>query len=620
MALDESGGYDLARGFDTLVTGNKAIEQAIRDLQQSVMSALAMQRDTTMGASGQTPQSMNPGVAEAARAPALAGQVATSAQTVPGTPGGLVAVGTPQTAPSLPPPQADPQAGATTQTAPASPSAGLGLPTATESNGTGSGLIDSVLNVLPFGDKISEAMDFAREQRDAGGQFQQIEGGSNWSGQQERLHMKGYQMSTAGMFSGDEADKAFMGVTALGYGQESDNGGPGEQIGRQDALNFAYKQKSASNQTVDESLVQLEAFSKSATANLTQFSDAIISVGAAAREGGVNAAEAKALFLQTFSQATSAGLGEGSVSYAQAMTNQSSSYGMAYQQNVDVSGTTSMDQLRTQSAMQGKSLTQTMYQSQKGVNTAAMGQQAAMKKLLDMFGPDTIKWAKEQLATDPPTEPEAIVAFGWEMVKRGGVDIQGLVMAAEAYTSKSYGNPDALLTEIVQTLMGNGLNVGAASVGRVGDINNPDDTSYQHLNEVNGVQSQTGQDYAEYASDNPSVSRIGNLEQVLNRAGDAGVNLDEQTIKLGGKETTISEILASGDKKKINKLVMGKGTFTGGAWDGQTVGKVGAEDVVKEGEDNMDTSATDVNVSIDFSQMAKDWLMETHNVDGVPPA
>jgi hypothetical protein len=500
-------------------------------------------------------------------------------------------------------------------------------------------MLDSVLNILPFGDKISEAMSFGREQRDNNAQFQQIEGGSNLSGIAERAHQKAYQMATAGMFSGEEADKAFMGVTALGYnndyGSGTGGGGAGEGPGRQDMLNFAYKQKSANGMAVDESLQHMDVFAKSASAGLTSFSDALIQVSEAAGQAGVNAMEARAMFSQMFSQGTSAGFGQGATSFAQTMTNQSVGYGRAYATGVDMSGTTAQSTVRLQSAMMGKTYGQTITAEQSGVNVRAQGQAAGVSHLIGLLPPDAVKWAKDQIAANPSMTDEDVTNLGNELMKKSKMDPAAILQIAQTFTGKDYGgNYELVMEEIVRSLMGQGATASMKSGGLM------DGDSYKDLGKtqtaaygagsvgrgggavvgpqtVESTQSDTAAAYVSMAdAGGEGTNRVGTLEQVLNKLDPSAQ--DSQMVKINGKEMSLKDIIESGDPKLMRKVAMGKGTMVGGEFEGQKIGEVATADQTSEDSANLDTTATDVNVTIDFSQYAKDMLTETHNVDAVP--
>jgi hypothetical protein len=494
-------------------------------------------------------------------------------------------------------------------------------------------MLDSVLNVLPFGGTISNALSFGREQRDKNAQFQMIQGGSNASMMAERAHMKAYQMSTAGMFSGEEADKAFMGVTALGYNQDYGEGA-GEGASRQDMLNFAYKQKSATGATVDESLQHMDTFSKSASAGLTQFSDALIQVGEAAGQAGVNAMEARAMFSQMFGQANAAGMGQASTSFAQTMTNTSTSYGRAYASGVDMSGTTGEGTLRLQAAMMGSSYASTITGSQSGTNVAAMGAQAGIKRVVGMINPGAIKWAKDQIAANPDMGEEEVRELANGLLKKSGMDPMAMVSIAESFTGKQYnGNSELVMIEIVRFLMGEGPMSQAKKVGLVGNDSdgNPTD-AYKDLGTTKTLSGAIGSGrggaapvYEETTNETGTAynamieaggERVGALEQVMNKLG--AENQDEQMVKIGGKEMSLKEIIESKNPKLMRKVALGKGTLVGGEFEGQKIGEVAAQDNTEDEEEDQDTTATDVKVSIVLSQEAKEWFTANSDAEGNP--
>jgi len=175
MALDESGGYDLARGFDTLIEGGRPQTQAIRDLQTSLMTALTMQRDTTPMASGRPASAMNPNLVRSVNNLQPDPQAGAVVAASPGEGGSGVTTQSVLPVAARPEPAGDPQAGATV------PQAAVPQPSSegAASQQGGSGMLDSLLNVLPFGNHISDALNFGREQRNKNAEFQAIQGGSN---------------------------------------------------------------------------------------------------------------------------------------------------------------------------------------------------------------------------------------------------------------------------------------------------------------------------------------------------------------------------------------------------------------------------------------------------------
>jgi hypothetical protein len=607
MALDESGGYDLARGFSTLIEEGRAQTQAIRDLQTSVLASLTMLRDTTMGASGRTPQSMDPALVRAA---SNVQPTPTAGQTVAAEPdrggpfsgsgGGVVAQGSPgATTSQQAAPQADPQAGAT------KPVANAG---AAAQSSNSSGLLDSVLNVLPFGNVVSDALAFGREQRNKNAEFQSIQGGSNLEQVDDRASMKKYQMSTAGMFTGAEAETVFKSATAMGY-NDNYGGKPGEGLGRQDIANFAYKQKSATGASVEESMRNVEVFSRNSSAGLAAFSDALKAVGDAAGEAGANAMVAREHFVTMFGQGTSAGLGAGANAFAMSATLATDAYSREFQAGVDTSGMFSEGTMRMQSAMRGSTYGATITGAQAGVNTMAMNQTAAMEKLIGLFNPNAIKWAKEQIAANPNMSQEQVTDLGNKLMKKSGLDPEQIKITAETFTGKTYDNYELVMEDIVRFLMGQGIGNAAGAVGLL------DEEGYESLGGGDGTA--TTDAYKARVESMGEGARVGMLENAMNQMDPD--ELDAQKIKINGKEMSLAD--AIGDDKAMKKISMGKGKFVGGEFDGKNIGEVYNEDTSDNGEGgDVDTTKTDVSVDvkIDLSQDAMEWFRGSYNVNGLP--
>lgn len=172
-------------------------------------------------------------------------------------------------------------------------------------------------------------------QRDKNAQFQNITGGSNAAGFAERARRDIYKFSTSGMMSGEEANKAFMGVTQLGY---TNNKVAGQ--GRQEALNFLYKSKSAFGGSVEEGLVALQTAQQSANVNFQVLASTLKDVSDSAGKAGINAQMARKQFISLVDASIKSGGGAGSVTTAGIIEKTNLSYGRAYQ-GTDSTGVTS---------------------------------------------------------------------------------------------------------------------------------------------------------------------------------------------------------------------------------------------------------------------------------------
>ena len=228
----------------------------------------------------------------------------------------------------------DPTAG-TTRSAPGRPAAGGGGRQGPPAGGTYTvipaggdpdhqgGLGAQARNSIPFVSRgVGAILGEIRSQREKNMRYQSIEGGSNVSGFKERMHEFVYGLSTAGVFGGAEASKAFYGATQMGY-----NGKQTEGMTRQDALNFMYHGKTARGSTIEESQTQLAVASRNAMINFNDLSSALDKVSEAAGKAGVNAQIAREQFTQSMATGIQQGYGAGSVSYSQNVIQTKASWG-----------------------------------------------------------------------------------------------------------------------------------------------------------------------------------------------------------------------------------------------------------------------------------------------------
>jgi len=640
VALDEAGGYDLARGFETMIQGDRAIEQAIRDLQISLITALSMRKDSSVDqsrvlaftqAQGQIQTSMAGAVDLAQRqrgASMAASEISYRAgQSIGSNPGSAQSK-------TVPAPAAAPSGGSG-----GSGGGRSGLDASANAagaqGGSGGGLVEGLVKSIPFASWVLNPIDEFRSQRDKNARYQSIVGGSNWDAISERTSEEAYAWSTRAMFSSEESRKAFYGVTSLGYNEDAGEG-VGQGYGRQDALDFIYKGKSARGQSVEEGLTQMDAFARVASGSLDQFSEALTAVGNAAAEAGVNAKMAREMFLASYSQANAAGFGMSSTGWAQQVTTTTNSMGRAYAMNTDTSGMTDQSVLRMQAAMSGVSYTDMVNSQMAGGQVAAKGQASAMKNLLSIFDPQVVAWAKEQVATIDLNDDTAVRELGREMLRRSGLDPEQVKVTAEAFTGRRYTGYEDLMAEIIRTLGGEGFG-SKEQTRKAGLIGGEGSDDYKTLGQgqvqtgttaVGGkgfavaaptyenIQSELGTAYNEHIEAGGQEARSGAFEQLMSKLG--AENQDEQQVKIGGQTMSMQDIL--NDPKAYQKLTMGKGKLVGGEFDGERISQVVAQAEEDQEEETTET-ASGVNVTIGLTDEAKELLTastDSADASGVP--
>lgn len=261
--------------------------------------------------------------------------------------------------------------------------------------GMGSGIGGWMRKNIPGVGLIDKAFGEVKSQRNKNEYYQNVNGGSNFSGFAERMHEEAYVASTTGMFSDQEARQAFKGVTRLGYNGIVDDRFS-RQGGRQDALNFIYHGKTSYGASVAESLQELEVVSKNSTISLKQLQGALKDVSDTAGKAGVNAQMARKQFMNTVQTGIQAGYGAGAVSTAQNIQMGKTSLGRSYQ-DIDLTGQMSQQYAYMASSQMG--MTYNQYVAMQTTNPLAAAQARAgqnLSVLSQIFTQDEINWVKQK--------------------------------------------------------------------------------------------------------------------------------------------------------------------------------------------------------------------------------
>jgi hypothetical protein len=207
------------------------------------------------------------------------------------------------------------------------------------SGGTPSGIMGMLKKVPGLGLAVDAATGIAgayTNQREAGRVYQEVEGGSNLSAQNERVHSLIYQASMFGLMPEGAAAQAFGDVTALGYNRAATNQANQGQ-NRQSALNFIYHQYNSTGTDVDQSVEILQTASQNATVSLKSVSDAMDALSDTAGKAGTNAENARNNFNSLLNTAIQSGAANGSAQLAGGISTMQSSYGNAFS-NTSFSG------------------------------------------------------------------------------------------------------------------------------------------------------------------------------------------------------------------------------------------------------------------------------------------
>jgi hypothetical protein len=185
-------------------------------------------------------------------------------------------------------------------------------------------------------DAVQGATNFYLDQREAGRQYQNIEGGSNLAAQAERWHSFAYGASMFGRMPEGAAAQAFGQVTALGYNQAA-VGQQNDPQNRNSALGFIYQNYTNNGMSVDQSTQVLQSASQNATINLQKVTSALTELSTVAGQAGDNANSARQSFIGNMTTAISSGGASGSPAAAGGLAAMQASYGKSFA-GVNMSG------------------------------------------------------------------------------------------------------------------------------------------------------------------------------------------------------------------------------------------------------------------------------------------
>lgn len=185
-------------------------------------------------------------------------------------------------------------------------------------------------------DAVQGATNFYLGQREAGRQYQNIEGGSNLAAQAERWHSFAYGASMFGRMPEGAAAQAFGQVTALGYNQAA-VGQQNDPQNRSSALGFVYQNYTNNGMSVDQSTQVLTSASQNATINLQKVTAALTELSTVAGQAGDNANSARQSFIGNLNTAIGSGGANGSPASAGGLAAMQASYGKSFA-GVNMSG------------------------------------------------------------------------------------------------------------------------------------------------------------------------------------------------------------------------------------------------------------------------------------------
>lgn len=185
--------------------------------------------------------------------------------------------------------------------------------------------------------------DLMVSQRSQNREFQSVLGGSNAEGFGERLRERGFSLQHQWTMGGDDANKLYEGAMRA-FGPRTGM--------RRDAEDIGVDLYRSTGMSVDEITALFNTVSDEGVTSLTRLATAIKGVSKAAREGGVNADDARKRFTGLFSSLAPSIGGDDAIAVASAQTDTMSSWGPRFG-DFSLNGLGGATQMRRQAASVG---------------------------------------------------------------------------------------------------------------------------------------------------------------------------------------------------------------------------------------------------------------------------
>jgi hypothetical protein len=268
----------------------------------------------------------------------------------------------------------------------------------------------------------------ATNQRESNRFYQQISGGSNFSGFRERAREAGFsRLRMAGTMDSGQASELFRGVSEMGVTGQN----------RTNALDFAVDNFRRYGTDVQTSMQLISDSIANGVKDFTTLRSSLDSVSETARQTGVNVSEAQRAFART-NQAVQQGVTAGpqSSAIAAAVQNRVTQLGHSAMAGVDFNGMLTQQGMLMQSGVLGQDYNQMMASIQGG-DTGLLGQgmDAAIRQAVVASGLDVnqVQQIKQQLVGDGPISAQDAQNIATEMARQGHpVDINATIALAES--------------------------------------------------------------------------------------------------------------------------------------------------------------------------------------------
>lgn len=229
-------------------------------------------------------------------------------------------------------------------------------------------------------------------QRNQGYRWQQIEGGTNWQAQRERFHSAVYRYTTPG-FEPGEAQAAFERVSSIGLNRRAEGS---TTLGRQEALDFIYRNKTNMGMGVDESAALVEQ-SANVGGSLAGLTEALRDLSDAAGAAGLNTMMVRANFTEARGAFLQAGQGDVGATQNAWGSMQYATMGAAMA-NIDDRGQTSRNMNYRYAAQAGMSIGEWMVYQRTNPTGAASVRDANTQRQLDVNVSDAQKdWIRARV-------------------------------------------------------------------------------------------------------------------------------------------------------------------------------------------------------------------------------
>ena len=451
------------------------------------------------------------------------------------------------------------------------------------------GLLSSAQKIPGVGKAVGLGLglvDEIQSQRQKNAYYQSIEGTDNIHGFGERYNEALLGLTTMGMFAPGEASQIYKDATRLGYTDRSD----GKFQSRQGAINFAYENKSAMGMDAKESSDALAIASRTATTSFTQLSQALSQVSADAGRAGVNANLARQKMMALLDVAITNGLnGGGAIQASSGIASYQSSKGRDFQ-GADFSGMLGRNMNYMVAGINGMNYNQFLALSSTDPAKAAALRQGYTDQMNSTAISPAIKALVNRLVQKAGgwelinSEPDRIEDFWPEFLNDPAVpDWNAIKGILETGSGGKFDSDISAFKYLVTWVGGNNPNTAISKKAKEAQVTSG---SFKDGAERDDFQNDAGRSKGLGRSNSPAVEsylarsdRLGQrdpvMESIFKQFNKEDVDQTNQRVVVqtanGAREVSLQEAV----EYFPGQLAAGKARFSGGKYDGKSVGGIG---------------------------------------------